>query len=278
MSQKPIVTMTHGVVRMNRRPYSAHSYQLIVEALDGWPGAPCDRHRRRSGRGTRTARASIPGFWAAPLLPEDPEWPTPTWWNESPSDEAASAQNLMNLLPRRAAVLCAAIAAEAALEVALEAESGCLPGASPGWDLEDAWCALALVRRWLSRRDGSPSDPYLMSLAARAADDAGGPLTGQRMPQEHASSACAAAVNVCIARPYAMAHNAAMASAEARQAWSCPLGWWRRWWSECRRALSFCDAWQARAEFEVAPPSWALEYIEVVDGMGGPRHRQLAYA
>lgn len=173
-------------------------------------------------------------FWIAPLLPEDPEWPTPKHSTEDLGDNTQWSKivALMERLPRRQKVLCALIAAES---VTLP-EAGEFVG------------AINLMRQWLSVRS---RDAWKLLKAAKEIADAGASQSG------YGSASIVSAVCVANSRS-GIYDDIGLAVYGAANYWLHPsiepdLRNWRkrrrledkyiaRWWSECRRALCFSDA------------------------------------
>jgi hypothetical protein len=178
-------------------------------------------------------------FWTAPLLPEDPEWPTPKHWTEESRLTRNRVYNidvLVRPLPRRQKVLCALIAAESVTLPEAEASVG----------------AIDLMWQWLSVRN---RDAWKLVKAAREVVE-----NSYHLP--YGAGAIDAAVSAATSKRRFIDRNVASAAYRAAQyaATQCvprdervTKDWWDRWivqehkylvrwWSECRRALCFSDA------------------------------------
>lgn len=178
-----------------------------------------------------------------PLLPEDPEWPTPT--------DKRSVRVLMERLPARLQVRCAIEAARLVLPV--------FEAAVPGDQRPRQ--AIELVERWLAGEEVSQGQLWeaardAASAAAHAAQAADATYDTAAVYAIYAAAhatvvtaalARAAAHATVVAAAARVAEAAAYATRAATPARPADYSietqtrFYRLWWSNCRRVLAFAD-------------------------------------
>ncbi len=163
------------------------------------------------------------------LLPEDPDWPTPTDYD--------SVRALMERLPHRAAVFCALTAAEMVLPIWVAR----YPDDTRPRD------AIRTTRRWLAGGSLGGDAAYAVAYAAyEAADGAYDTDTDIADAAAAAYSAIYAAYANVLASAVdgvvlAAAVDAVASGATGRDVEAVRQRFYRRWWSVCRRRLAIRD-------------------------------------
>ncbi len=172
----------------------------------------------------------------APLLPEDPDWPTPI--------DPSSVHTLVARLPHRAAVLCAVTAAEMVLSIWEERYPG---DARPRNGIRSTWHSLRVAPRFKMEAAatyserlalGWPTSEAYAPISAADAVAAHDPVWAATAAGFATEAAVAYDPKIAAATDFAYSatsHIVRQRSTTAR------LRFYRLWWSACRRRLAIRD-------------------------------------